>query len=225
MCYGLRIIPEPLDDYYALLGVDEGTDAAQLRRVWRRLALRWHPDHAGPGATAMFQKLSAAYEVLSDEGARAAYDRRRGRGAHRTSPMTDTASATPSATSRRRAPGIMLARLCGSLNVLVSCGVARHAEADIIELFLSAREAAQGGMITISMRVPVRCPSCGTRGGRAAECRRCEGQGTVEELFSAWLAVPPEIADGTILFPSALLPGMVRRVRFRTRVRPPRHKG
>jgi len=218
MCYGLLIILDPLDDYYALLGVDEGTDAAQLRRVWRRLALRWHPDHAGPGATAMFQKLSAAYEVLSDEVARASYDRRRG-----TRTGTDTAPATP-VTPRRRAPGVMLARLCGSLKVLLSCGVARYAEGDIIELFLSAREAAQGGMITISMRVPVRCPACGTRDARAASCARCEGQGTVEELFSAWLAVPPEVADGAILLPSALLPGMIRRVRFRTRVRPLRHK-
>ena len=186
--------------------------------MWRRLALRWHPDHAGPGATAMFQKLSAAYEVLSDAVARAAYDRRRGRAAHRTRGGTD---AAPPATPRRRAPGIMLARLSGSLNVLLSCGVARHAEGDIIELFLSAREAAQGGMITISMRVPVRCPACGAR---AASCSRCEGQGTVEELFSAWLAVPPEVTDGTILLPSALLRGMVRPVRFRTRVRPLRHK-
>jgi molecular chaperone DnaJ len=222
MWYGLRIIPDPSDDYYALLGIDEGTDAAQLRRVWRRLALRWHPDHAGPGATATFQKLSAAYEVLSDTVARAAYDRRRGRAAHRTSTRADAAPAAPPATSRRRAPGVMLARLCGSLNVLLSCGVARWTEGDIIELLLSAREAEQGGMVTISMRVPVRCIACGGR--NVASCSRCEGQGTVEELFSAWLAVPPEARDGTILLPSALLRGMVRPVRFRTRVRPLRRK-
>ena len=221
MWYALRIDSNPLDDYYALLGIDPGADAAQLRRVWRRLALRWHPDHAGPGATAKFQKLSAAYEVLSDRVARAAYDRRR-RGAAQTSraPANGATGAQPS-TLRRRAPGVMLARLSGPLNVLLTCGVARHAEDDVIELFLSAREAEQGGMIRISMRVPVRCPICGAR---AVSCPRCKGQGTVEELFSAWLAVPPQVADGTILLPSALLRGMVRPVRFQMRVRPPRNK-
>jgi hypothetical protein len=115
----------------------------------------------------------------------------------------------------------MLTRLSGPLNVLLTCGVARHAEDDVIELFLSARETAQGGMVRISMRVPVSCPACGAR---AVSCSQCEGQGTVEELFSAWLAVPPEVSDGTILLPSALLRGMVRPVRFRMRVRPPRNK-
>ena len=43
------------DDYYALLGIDAEADAAELRRAWRRLALRWHPDRAGPGATASFR--------------------------------------------------------------------------------------------------------------------------------------------------------------------------
>ena len=66
-----------MDDYYALLGIDAEADGAELRRAWRRLALRWHPDRAGPGATATFQKILAAYTVLSDPVARAAYDRRR----------------------------------------------------------------------------------------------------------------------------------------------------
>jgi DnaJ-class molecular chaperone len=38
----------------ALLGIDAEADRAELRRAWRRLALRWHPDRAGPGATATF---------------------------------------------------------------------------------------------------------------------------------------------------------------------------
>jgi len=52
-----------------------------------------------------------------------------------------------------------------------------------------------------------------------ARLPRCGGQGTIEELFSAWLAVPPEVTDGAILAPSELLRGMIRPVRFRMRVR------
>ncbi|HVI23349.1 MAG TPA: J domain-containing protein, partial [Myxococcales bacterium] len=69
---------DPPEDYYALLGVDPDVDAVQLRRIWRQLALRWHPDRAGPSATATFQKLSIAYAVLSDPAARAEYDQARG---------------------------------------------------------------------------------------------------------------------------------------------------
>jgi hypothetical protein len=101
----------------------------------------------------------------------------------------------------RRAPEVLLHRLSGPLEALLACGIARHAETGIIELFLEADEVREGGMVTISMRVPVRCGD----------------NRVVDELFSAWLAVRPGVADGTILVPSALLPGMVGEVRFRVR--------
>ena len=196
------------DDYYALLGIDDQADAAQLRRAWRRLALRWHPDRAGPGSTAIFQRISAAYTVLSNPAARAVYDRRRG--------AAPRNSAAPTA-ARRRAPGVMLRRLSGPLNALFACGVARVAEESVIELFLNAQEAADGGMITISMRVPVHCAACVNQA--ATSCAKCGGARIVEDLFSAWLAVPPEVADGAVLTPSAQLRGVVRPVSFRVRLR------
>jgi DnaJ-class molecular chaperone len=196
-------------DYYALLGVRPEIGFAELRRVWRRLARRWHPDHAGHAATVTFQNISAAYEVLSDPVARAAYDRRRGIPPGR-SPNSPTATAP-----RRKAPGVALGRLCGPLNSLVACGVARRIGDDVIEIFPSAQEAASGGMVTISMRVPIRCPACA--GDPLASCNRCANSRTVEELFSAWLALPPGVTDGTILTPSAVLPGMLHSVTFRVR--------
>jgi DnaJ-class molecular chaperone len=199
-------------DYYALLGVNPEITLAELRRVWRRLARRWHPDHAGHAATNTFQEISAAYEVLSDPVARAAYDRRRGIPRSRS-------SNSPTGTSRRRkAPGVTLRRLCGPLNSLVACGVARRIGDDVIEIFPNAEEAAKGGMVTISLRVPVRCPACA--GNPLASCDRCANTRAIEELFSAWLALPPDVTDGTILTPSAVLPGMLRPVTFRVRLRP-----
>ena len=110
----------------------------------------------------------------------------------------------------------MLQRLSGPLNALLACGVARRAEDGVIELFLDAQEVAEGGMVTISMRVPVRCPACAA--DAAGSCARCGTRRTVDELFSAWLAVRPGIADGAV--PSLrAAPGMVRRVSFRVRLR------
>ncbi len=111
----------------------------------------------------------------------------------------------------------MLQRLTGNLDSLVLCGVASHAEPGTIELPLNPDEAAHGGMATVSMNVAVRCPSCDS--AQSVTCSRCDGRRTMDERFSAWLAIPPEVADGTRVEPSAVLPGMLRPVSFRVRVR------
>ena len=113
-------------------------------------------------------------------------------------------------------PAVKLSRLSGGIKGLLACGFARHAGNDIIELFLNADEVATGGMVTIAMRVPVRCPACAAN--PKAACNMCGGTRIVEDLFSAWLAIPPGVSDGEILPPSALLPGMIHRVLFRARV-------
>src|SRR4051812_13690986 len=95
------------EDHYAILGVPENVSDAELRRAWRRLARNSHPDHAGAQSTAAFQKISAAYAVLCDPVARAAYDGRRRGG---------IAAPAKGDAGRRRAPSVMLSRLCGPLN-------------------------------------------------------------------------------------------------------------
>lgn len=115
----------------------------------------------------------------------------------------------------RPAPGVMLHRLSGPLDALFACGVARRGEDGALELVVTPDEAEEGGMAAISMRVPVACPSCSP--GAEVGCRRCAGAGVVRELFSAWLALRPGVADGAVLAPSAQLPGVVRPVSFRVR--------
>ena len=226
----------PDHDYYALLGVEATADAEALRRAWRRLAARWHPDRAGVGATAVFQQLSAAYAVLSDPLARAAYDRRRrrvGAGCAGTGPPGGSnAAAAPAAASasktaspppsrvRPAVPAAMLSRLCTPLWLLLTSGAARLDDdgSATVTLVLRPEEAAQGGMVCIPMRVDVWCPTCAApppTHRTASSCARCGGRRKVEELFSAWLAVPPGVAEGEMLTPSAELPGTVDSVRFR----------
>lgn len=114
---------------------------------------------------------------------------------------------------RRSAPGVLLEGVSGFLDNLVMRGIARHKEPDIVELFITDEEAREGGMAAIRMRVPFPCASCG---GSGIGCARCNRTGIIEKLFSAWLAIRPDVADGTIVHPSALLPDM-RPITFRIR--------
>jgi len=63
-------------DYYEILGVSRETDSEGLKRAYRRLARKYHPDvNKEAGAEERFKEINRAYEVLSDPETRARYDR------------------------------------------------------------------------------------------------------------------------------------------------------
>lgn len=66
-------------DYYKILGVTKGATEADLKKAYRKLAIKWHPDkHADPEAKkkaeALFKDIAEAYDVLSDKEKRQIYD-------------------------------------------------------------------------------------------------------------------------------------------------------
>ena len=61
---------------YETLGVSEKASADEIKKAYRRLARKYHPDiNKDPGAEDKFKEINAAYEILSDEKKRAQYDR------------------------------------------------------------------------------------------------------------------------------------------------------
>lgn len=62
--------------YYEILGVDPGATPEQIKKSYRQLAMKWHPDQNAnnPEATEKFKQISEAHDVLSDPKKRAEYD-------------------------------------------------------------------------------------------------------------------------------------------------------
>ncbi len=64
------------NDYYKLLGVEKTASKAEIKKAYRKLAMKYHPDHTkgDKAAEEKFKKISEAYAVLSDDEKRKQYD-------------------------------------------------------------------------------------------------------------------------------------------------------
>ena len=64
------------EDYYSILGVKKTDSDADIKKAYRKLAMKYHPDHTkgDKNAEEKFKKISEAYAVLSDKDKRKEYD-------------------------------------------------------------------------------------------------------------------------------------------------------
>ena len=66
------------ESHYSTLGVDENASHDEIKKAFRSLSLKWHPDrNSEPGAVERFQKINGAYEQIGDDEKRSVYDAQR----------------------------------------------------------------------------------------------------------------------------------------------------
>ncbi|HPC96886.1 MAG TPA: molecular chaperone DnaJ [Sedimentisphaerales bacterium] len=174
-------------DYYTVLGVEKNASADEIKRAYRRLAIKYHPDK-NPGdkeAEAKFKECAEAYEVLSDAEKRKQYDQfghegLRGASMHDFSRMN--VEDIFSMFGFEDFFGGMFGGPGGRRRASRRGGPTRGYDLETgVELTLN--EIAHGAEKTIEFTRQDRCPECdGTgaaRGSQPSRCPVCGGSGQV----------------------------------------------
>lgn len=202
-------------NFYVVLGVPANESSAGIRRAFRELALRYHPDRAGAQGTQYFQELAQAYDVLSDPERRASYDEGLRHGGEFELPTRPPVWPAMPSEPEPLVPGWVsllrdfwvtqpsadevLERIRRSLTDS-EMPKSRRLDALDLELLLTSDEAARGGVVTLGVPAFYPCRAChGAGGGGACVCQGCDGRGMVEEEEGVRLAIPSFVRDGTVL--------------------------
>jgi molecular chaperone DnaJ len=188
-------------DYYDVLGVSPDAGADEIKRAYRQLARRYHPDISGEDRGGAFIELARAYEVLRDPLRRRRYDgglvqpgRPRGEsGAEWFSDEIAIDFPSVSSVLDRMRDAFFSAELPVTLSA---------------QLVLTAREAWEGTSIPLDVPLRHTCPRCGGRGEIWTEwCAACGGLGEVTAAHSLRVQVPAGVREGARFRFSVTPPG------------------
>ncbi len=182
-------------DYYEVLGVSKNATEKELKRAYRKLAMKYHPDKFDGNkaeAEEKFKEINEAYSVLSDDSMRGKYDRFGHEGVNNSGfsssmNMDDIFSSIfGSAFGGSRSGGF------GGFDFGFGGGSRRQqrrgptrGEDVVLQLNLTLEEAYEGVSKKIKMPFNKACSSCnGSRaekGSSSSSCRTCGGRGIVEK--------------------------------------------
>ena len=183
--------------YYKILGVSIRAGDEEIKKAFRSLALRFHPDRNpdSPRSAERFREAVEAYETLIDPSRRGEYDRNRGygrpgRSGYRSAKQARESGHSPFEGVLHEAFGIEYAFFRERSGVDLR-----------FDLQVERGEIAGGGFEDIGYSRLVFCRACIGKGRKTAlkSCSECGGLGEVEELCNVRVWIPPGAENGTRL--------------------------
>ncbi len=176
-------------DYYEVLGLQKGASDAEMKKAYRKLAMKYHPDQnpGNEGAEKKFKELNEAYETLKDPQKKAAYDQF-GHGAFEGAGGFGGAGAgfhkAAAGASGGAGFGDIFEEMFGDFmggGRASSKSRAQKGNDLRYDMDLSLEEAFAGVQKTVSMRSSVSCKDCGGSGAKkgsgSTTCPQCHGAG------------------------------------------------
>ncbi|MDR2611404.1 MAG: J domain-containing protein [Deltaproteobacteria bacterium] len=210
-------------DPYKTLGVSKGASPEEIKKAYRKLAVKYHPDK-NPGdkaAEEKFKEVSEAYDILGDPAKKSAFDTMGSETFYRQGTDGRGYSGPDFSSMRNMDLDDLLNSLFGGATAggFDMFGKSRPrggggrgrgetwgqrpARGRDIEYSLSLpfRDAALGTKVSLSINVPQACPQCGgagvlAAGGGMRACPGCRGQGTVQQPRELSAQIPAGAVDG-----------------------------
>ena len=164
-----------MKDFYDILGVSEDADAQEIKKAYRKLSLKYHPDHNKEAdAEVKMKDINEAYATLSDPDKRQIYD-----------------LGGDGAFDANQQVSDILRNMGFNINIDFGTGTATHVRnsANKIQIRhqvnISLHDAVFGCDIDTDIPFYIACGECNGTGGTRAQCHKCKGAGHTVTFLGA----------------------------------------